>query len=79
MENNNSILRVAICEFLACFIAVFIPIFGIPFAFVAVSSAYESKNNFYKVTSIIVACFVALLVIYWLVSIPGTINKMSSL
>ena len=67
-------IKIAIFEMMACLIATFVPLFGIPFAFVALYSAFQSKKMFYKVSSIIVTCFVALLVVYWLISIWGTLG-----
>ena len=62
-SNKQSYLTISIFQVLAVFIATISPIFAIPFAVLSVTSSFETKSLFHKVGSIIVSCFVAIMII----------------
>lgn len=65
----KDLILVAVFLWLAALVALFIPIFSIPFIVVATVKAFYSNSKLCKVASIIVSTFIAVLIIYWLINV----------
>ncbi len=74
-STNKDLITIAIFLWIAALMVLFIPIFAIPFAVVAVVKAFYSKSTLCKFASILVAAFVTILIIYWLVNVVNMLQE----
>ena len=67
-DSKFETLKIGIFCWIAAFMALFIPIFAIPFVLIAISKSINIKSNLMKVISFVVAAFVLVLCINYVIT-----------
>ena len=67
-DSKFETLKIGIFCWIAAFMALFIPIFAIPFVLIAITKSFNIKSNLMKVISFAVATFVFVLCVNYIIT-----------